>query len=74
MALKGPLSADELTEAQYALQTLGGEVVQDKAFALPEAGGQRQLLVIDKRRQTPKRYPRRAGLPNKQPLVAPVQP
>lgn len=74
LALKGPLSAEELAEAQYAIHTLGGEVVQDQAFALPEAGGQRQLLVIDKRRQTPKRYPRRAGLPNKQPLVAPVQP
>jgi 16S rRNA (guanine527-N7)-methyltransferase len=74
VALKGPLSADELAEAQYALHTLGGEVAQDEAFALPEAGGQRQLLVIDKRRQTPKRYPRRAGLPNKQPLVAPAQP
>ncbi|ANK60460.1 16S rRNA (guanine(527)-N(7))-methyltransferase RsmG [Loigolactobacillus backii] len=69
IALKGQLPAAELTEAKYAIHLLGGNLATNEAFELPDNGGARQLLTIVKRRQTPKRYPRRAGVPNKEPLV-----
>ena len=38
-------------------------------FELPENAGERQMIIIDKRRQTSKKYPRKPGSPNKSPLV-----
>lgn len=73
VALKGQLAADELATADYAITKLGGKVQASPAFTLPETGDQRQLVIIDKRRQTPKSYPRRAGMPNRKPLVAPAE-
>ncbi|KRN27594.1 16S rRNA methyltransferase GidB [Lactobacillus selangorensis] len=69
VALKASHTEEELTDAQYAIQKLGGQVTQDIAFELPETGDQRHILVITKKRQTPKTYPRKAGVPNKKPLV-----
>ncbi|NKT61442.1 16S rRNA (guanine(527)-N(7))-methyltransferase RsmG, partial [Rhodococcus hoagii] len=35
----------------------------------PEEAGERQMILIDKRSQTPKKYPRKPGTPNKSPLL-----
>ncbi|MFD0896797.1 16S rRNA (guanine(527)-N(7))-methyltransferase RsmG [Loigolactobacillus binensis] len=70
VALKGQLPDGELAEADYAISKLGGKLSTTTAFNLPETGDQRHLIVIAKKRQTPKSYPRRAGIPNREPLVA----
>ncbi|MBK4050611.1 16S rRNA (guanine(527)-N(7))-methyltransferase RsmG, partial [Staphylococcus aureus] len=35
----------------------------------PEDAGERQMFIIDKKSQTPKKYPRKPGPPNKTPLL-----
>ena len=54
--------------AQNAIQILGGEVSVKKVFLLPNSDIYRNLLMIKKVQNTPKKYPRKAGLPSKEPL------
>lgn len=67
VALKASHAEDELTESQYALQQLGGKLINDYSFDLLDAGI-RHILVIKKVKPTPKKYPRKAGTPNREPL------
>lgn len=66
-ALKAAKSDEELIEAKNAIATLGGKFIEDKELALPN-GDMRHILVIQKKKETPKKYPRKPGMPNKQPL------
>lgn len=67
-ALKAAKSEEELQEAQKAIATLGGKFIEDIAFTLPELNDERHILVIQKRKETPNKYPRKPGLPNKKPI------
>ena len=58
-----------MQEATFAINILGGNVKDTYTFELPENAGERQMIIIDKRRQTSKKYPRKSGTPNKSPLV-----
>ena len=69
IALKSSKGEEELQEANFAINILGGNVKETFSFELPEDAGERQMIVIDKRRQTSKKYPRKPGTPNKSPLV-----
>ncbi|MBO1198237.1 16S rRNA (guanine(527)-N(7))-methyltransferase RsmG [Staphylococcus simiae] len=69
IALKSSKGEEELEEAQFAINVLGGNVEETYTFELPEDAGERQMFVINKQRQTPKKYPRKPGTPNKTPLL-----
>lgn len=58
----------ELKEAEKAITLLGGQVKEQIEFVLPGSDIYRNLLVIEKKKETPKKYPRKAGLPAKEPL------
>ncbi|GGF17355.1 ribosomal RNA small subunit methyltransferase G [Halobacillus andaensis] len=68
MAMKGPNLEEELQDAKVAIQTVGGELIDVHTFELPEEGSERNIALIEKRRKTPKKYPRKAGTPNKAPI------
>ncbi|MBB6454429.1 16S rRNA (guanine527-N7)-methyltransferase [Salirhabdus euzebyi] len=68
LALKGPQFQEEEKDAQSAIHQLGGEWNEVHAFALPEEGSERHLAVVKKIKTTPKRYPRKPGIPNKSPI------
>ncbi|GGC94881.1 ribosomal RNA small subunit methyltransferase G [Thalassobacillus devorans] len=68
MAMKGPNLSEELEDAQLAIRTVGGEVAEVHTFELPEENSERNIALIEKRRKTPKKYPRKAGVPNKTPI------
>ncbi|RDY71041.1 16S rRNA (guanine(527)-N(7))-methyltransferase RsmG [Halobacillus trueperi] len=68
MAMKGPNLKDEMEDAKIAIQTVGGEVLDVHTFELPEEGSERNIAIIEKKRKTPKKYPRKAGTPNKTPI------
>lgn len=68
IVLKGRKGMEELEESQFALDLLGGELVETHSFTLPEEDSERHILEIEKRRKTPKKYPRKPGTPNKSPL------
>lgn len=58
---------EELESAKRAISLLGGKVENLCRFTLTDAG-ERTLVVIRKEKLTPKRYPRKAGMPSKEPL------
>lgn len=72
VAMKGRLEPEELSEGSRAAGTLGAEVTKVKRVAmLPEIGDkERNLVIIQKVRETPERYPRRSGVAVKKPLGA----
>lgn len=60
---------DELEEAKYAFQQLGGKLIREDSFLLPNTDVERTLIVINKVKETPSQYPRGGGKPLKNPLI-----
>lgn len=59
---------EESLAAEKAIHILGGKVADRIEFMLPDCDIYRNLVVIEKIKETPKKYPRKAGLPGKEPL------
>ncbi|WP_217588431.1 16S rRNA (guanine(527)-N(7))-methyltransferase RsmG [Lentibacillus saliphilus] len=68
IAMKGAQSAEELSESKQAIKLLGGAIKETHAFTLPSEESERAIILVDKIKQTPKKYPRKPGTPNKLPL------
>lgn len=68
VAMKGPKLQEEIKAAENALVLLGGEIRKIVAVKLPFTGDERKLVLIGKIRVTAEIYPRRAGIPTKNPL------
>lgn len=73
IAMKASEAEIEIKEASYGVSKLGGQFMIDQKIELPEDAGDRHIIIYEKKRKTPHTYPRRAGLPNKSPLVEPVE-
>lgn len=58
----------EVVQAEHAVSVLGGELIGQEKFTLPNSDINRTFIVIEKCRPTPKQYPRKAGTANKRPL------
>ena len=69
IAMKGASAFDETNAAAKAIDTLGGELFAIEEITLPTLDHPRYLVVIDKVAVTPKRYPRKAGTPSRQPIL-----
>lgn len=59
---------EEAQTAEKAISLLGGCVEGQHDFNLPDSDIYRNLFVIKKIKSTPARYPRKAGMPGKEPL------
>lgn len=68
ISYKSEKISEEMQTAQHAIELLGGSVYGQKEFLLPNSDIYRNLFQIKKVRSTPKKYPRKAGLPSKEPL------
>jgi 16S rRNA (guanine527-N7)-methyltransferase len=68
VAMKGPKLQEEAEAAENALVVLGGEIRKIVAVKLPFTGDERKLVLVDKIKVTAEIYPRRAGIPTKNPL------
>ena len=68
IAMKGPSAEEELQEAQNAIKVLGGGEVTVQKTALEDESLSHCLVMIKKVRPTPTTYPRKAGMPTKNPL------
>ena len=66
LALKGAMTQEEVEEARKAIATLGGKVAGIREF--PIADAIHRIVVIEKVKPTPPRYPRGQGKERKQPL------
>lgn len=59
---------EELKDGRNAIEILGGGNTEIVRFILPGTDYHRALLVIEKIKNTPNRYPRKAGTPSREPL------
>ena len=67
LALKASNVPEELEGAKNALNLLFSKVEDNLQYELPN-GDPRYITVVEKKKETPNKYPRKAGLPNKRPL------
>ncbi|MCC0692461.1 16S rRNA (guanine(527)-N(7))-methyltransferase RsmG [Clostridioides sp. ZZV14-6387] len=69
ICLKGPNANLELEESQKAIDILGLEFVEKIDVELPEIDLNHNILVFKKIKETPVKYPRKAGKPAKNPII-----
>lgn len=68
ISMKGAAAGDELADAKKALSVLGAVIKEEHSFTLPIENSERSIFVFDKEKNTPKKYPRKPGVPNKSPI------
>ena len=68
IAYKSGTSGEEIDHASKAIEILGGKIEKIDKFTLPGTDMRRALVEIRKMKNTPSRYPRKAGIPAKEPL------
>ena len=67
IAMKGS-NIEEIEEANKAIDFLGGKIERIEKIVLPETDIERNIVVIKKIKNTPNKYPRRAGIPLNKPI------
>ena len=68
LAYKSEKAGEELADAKGAIHLLGGKLEAVNEFLLPGTDVSRTVCVVKKVEPTSKKYPRKAGVPSKQPL------
>ena len=68
ICMKGNNAEEEIKEAKKAIKELGGEIIKIEKIILPEMELERNIVIIKKVKQTPNKYPRKPGTPQKEPI------
>lgn len=68
IAMKGAGGEEELQAGKKAIASLGGELQESHSFTLPIEESERNIYIIKKQKNTPKKYPRKPGTPNRNPI------
>ena len=68
IAYKASAAPEELQQGGAAIKQLSGKVQKTVTLTLLETDEERNIIVIDKIKATPNKYPRRPGLPSKKPI------
>ena len=69
VSYKSISAGQEIVDSKKALSILGGKVLQCREFTLPGTDMKRSLIEVGKEKRTPTIYPRKPGLPVKEPLI-----
>lgn len=68
ICMKGSSIEEELETSKKAINVLGGKVSNVFEFDLPKTDIKRNLVIVDKINKTPSKYPRKPGMPSKEPI------
>lgn len=68
VSYKSEKAAEELAASKNAICLLGGKISGNETFTLPDSDISRSLICIEKVQHTSGKYPRKAGIPTKEPL------
>lgn len=68
VCMKGSEIEEELDQSKKAISVLGGKNIRVDEFYLPNSDIKRNLIVIEKNNNTPSKYPRKPGIPAKEPI------
>ena len=68
VSYKSEKVSEELEISKNAIFLLGGKIIKTEEFTLPDSDIFRSLICVEKVQPTSKKYPRKAGMPTKQPI------
>ena len=69
ISYKSEKLTEEIKEASKAIDVLGGRIENRIEFEIPGSDIYRNLLIVYKEKETPAKYPRKAGIPSKKPIL-----
>lgn len=69
ICMKGSNTKEEIENSRKAISILGGTIEEIQELELPDSDIKRTIIVIKKEKNTPSKYPRKAGTPSKMPIV-----
>ena len=68
ICMKAANATEEIEQAKKAISVLCGAISKVDEFCLPQSDIGRTIIEIKKEKSTPNKYPRKAGLPSKEPI------
>lgn len=68
ICMKGSNCDEEIENSKRAIEILGGKIEKIKKFNLPNSDNNRTIFIIKKVQKMNRQYPRKAGIPTKNPL------
>ena len=68
ICMKGSNSENEIENSKNAIKLLGGEMLESKEFFIPNTDIKRKIIEVRKQQELSDKYPRKAGIPSKEPL------
>lgn len=68
ICMKGSDIEEELENSKKAIDILGGKIEKVEKFTLANTDMKRNIIIIRKIKETPSKYPRKAGTPSREPL------
>ena len=68
ISMKAGGAQEEIEAAKKAIKILGGEIEGIEEFKLPQTEIERTIILMKKEEHTPNKYPRKAGVPSKEPI------
>lgn len=69
ICMKGSNVKEEIENASKALEILGGKIEKVEEIILPDSDIERNIVIVRKVKNTPNKYPRKAGMATKEPIV-----
>lgn len=69
ICMKGAEIEDEISKSEYAINLLGGCIFKKEELNLTENDNKRNIVILKKIKKTPNKYPRKAGIPSKEPIM-----
>ena len=66
--MKGSEIEQELEESEKAISILGGKIERVEKLVLLGTDMNRNIVIIEKIKTTPQKYPRKPGTPSKEPI------
>ncbi len=69
ICMKGSNAKEEIESASKALEILGGKIEKVEEITLPESNIVRNIIIVRKIKSTPNKYPRKAGMATKEPII-----
>ena len=67
ICMKGS-NIEEIENAKNALEILGGKIEKIEEITLPNSDIKRNIIIVEKVKNTPLKYPRKPGTPSKEPI------
>lgn len=68
ISMKGPNIEEEIQQSKKAISLLGGKIEKIEKIQLPKSNIDRNIIIIHKEKKTPSKFPRKPGMPSKEPI------